>query len=106
MATPCVKMQRTWGRRGELLNSHSLSSGFDGSGEGAARLYANAACNRELSDVHWGWRGGKAPLACTSHGHAVLWQEDTQDSLPCCAVPLQGGHKIDVHERTAWKMST
>lgn len=69
-------MQRTWGRRGELLNSRSLSSGLDGRGEGAARLWANAAnAVTGMHGLHWGCRGGKAPLACTSHGHAVLWQE-------------------------------
>lgn len=51
MATRCQDAENT-GRRGELLNSHSLSSGFDGNGEGAARLCANTACNRELSDVY------------------------------------------------------
>lgn len=100
MATPCVKMQRTWGRRGELLNSCSLCSGFDGSGEGAARLGANVACNRELSDMCWGWTGGKAPLACSSHGHAVLWQEIHK--IPCHVVQFLCRWVQDWH---SWKNS-
>lgn len=100
MAAPCVKMQRAQGRRGELLNSRSLSSGFDGNGEVAARLCVNAACNRELSGMYWGWRGGKAPLACASHGHAVLWQEIHK--VPCHVVQFlcrQGARRMFMTEQ-------